>query len=278
MTTQQLNLKNILLKKWHSNELSHFYVFEGVKNLNNDCSLVKWTEELIEEILKTTNSPQSIKNNVDIIWMAPGEDQKYSVQDERFKEILNSNDSKPHLLKKRIIVLERADLLTNIIANKLLKTLEDASEYNLFIFINSQSKSLLQTIKSRAITLRINANDHGKEYIFAGQDIEKWSKNTLQAFQNHEQKENIEKLIELLVQYLKEQISVSDFLEELKSLKCEEDLIYNLLSQYLMLKTQSFQESLHNIETLRWWEQQKTFNNSLNSRVQNLLFSIASRQ
>lgn len=61
----------------------------------------------------------------------------------------------PILNKERFIVLDDVELFNTNSLNALLKTIENPGKNNSFILINNKSKPLLETIKSRALEIRI---------------------------------------------------------------------------------------------------------------------------
>lgn len=61
--------------------------------------------------------------------------------------------------KKRFIILDDVETYNANILNALLKIIEEPSNNNNFILINNKSSSLLETIKSRSIEIKILQND-----------------------------------------------------------------------------------------------------------------------
>ncbi len=64
------------------------------------------------------------------------------------------------LTKDRFIILDDVELFNHNSLNALLKVIEEPTKNNYFFLINNKSKSLLQTIKSRAIEVKIILNDN----------------------------------------------------------------------------------------------------------------------
>ena len=61
--------------------------------------------------------------------------------------------------KDRFIILDDIELFNNNSLNALLKTIEEPSTKNYFFLINNKSKPLLETIKSRALEIKIILNE-----------------------------------------------------------------------------------------------------------------------
>ena len=60
--------------------------------------------------------------------------------------------------KDRFIIFDDIELFNNNSLNALLKILEEPSKKNYFFLINNKSKTLLKTIKSRALEIKIILN------------------------------------------------------------------------------------------------------------------------
>ena len=61
--------------------------------------------------------------------------------------------------KERFIIFDDIELFNNNSLNALLKTIEEPSKKNYFFLINNKSKPLLETIKSRALEIKIILNE-----------------------------------------------------------------------------------------------------------------------
>ena len=61
--------------------------------------------------------------------------------------------------KERFIILDDIELFNVNSLNSLLKIIEEPSEKNFFILINNKTKSLIETIYSRSIEIKINLNN-----------------------------------------------------------------------------------------------------------------------
>ncbi len=147
-------IQKILVNKEFKDKLSHFYILEP----NFACEsedLVKWSFELIQNIYlnKGKNiSETQIENHIDILTLSP-EGKNYSLKD--FEEFFRFLNHKADILNRKYIIIKDAHLLSIKVANKLLKTLEEPPIEVCMIMLNNKKVSLLETIVSRGIEIRV---------------------------------------------------------------------------------------------------------------------------
>ena len=100
------------------------------------------------------------QNNIfsDIIYINGGDFKSVKIEDIRNlkNKILKSSISG----KQRFIIFDDIELFNHNSANALLKIIEEPSEKNNFFLINNKSKPLLETIKSRALEVKIILNEN----------------------------------------------------------------------------------------------------------------------
>ena len=98
---------------------------------------------------------KQFQNNIfsNIIYISGADFKSMKIEDIRNlkKIILQSTISN----KDRFIILDDIELFNHNSLNALLKTIEEPSKKNYFFLINNKSKPLLETIKSRAIEIKI---------------------------------------------------------------------------------------------------------------------------
>ena len=139
-------LLNTLEKKWKDKTLGHFYILEGEKE-----ELVSFIDEFLKRVLAGGISPV---NHPDILFISKEPEKKAYSFESDFSDLFIFNKFSPLFLDKKIIILPDAHLLTVDISNKILRTLEDLKE-GVFFFLCPSQITLLPTIESRAIRLRI---------------------------------------------------------------------------------------------------------------------------
>lgn len=79
--------------------------------------------------------------------------------DEIRRDLIETIGLKPIGCEKKVYVIPDAQLMTVQAQNTLLKTLEEPPEYAQIILITNNAESLLETIRSRCITVYVNAEE-----------------------------------------------------------------------------------------------------------------------
>lgn len=106
-------------------------------------------------------------NNIyaNIIYLSGSDFKNIKIEDIRNlkKKIFQSSISD----KPRFIIFDDVELFNNNSLNALLKIIEEPTKNNYFFLINNKSKSLLETIKSRCIDIKINLNEEKRQKIIS---------------------------------------------------------------------------------------------------------------
>ncbi len=90
-------------------------------------------------------TPQASKSQSSKKSSSPG-----SIRTEHIQELKKSLGFPPLLGEKQVIIIDDAELMTNVTANSLLKILEEPKPHQVFILITASLHDLLITIRSRA--------------------------------------------------------------------------------------------------------------------------------
>jgi hypothetical protein len=152
-----IDLKARLLQKLGQKQLAHFYILR--------CSdydyLKSWTSELVLEgaksIAEHPDKIKTIENTPDLLWLEKNPGENYKVQDNEIKSFFNFIDYRSFELPHRFAVIADGAAITQIVANKLLKTLEEPPENLTIICLMPMGVKAIQTIESRAIELKLIA-------------------------------------------------------------------------------------------------------------------------
>jgi hypothetical protein len=159
-----MNIHDILLKKAAKDELAHFYIIEKSADEEQSFdSLMKFTHEFIRDYYqKIEGAKQSMVNLMDhpdvyVLGNLPEtedkEDKFYSVEEaEAFSRFF---EFKPVQGKRKFAVITEGHRVSNVVANKWLKLLEEPIGNSTIILLNPRRQKLLDTIHSRAQHLRL---------------------------------------------------------------------------------------------------------------------------
>lgn len=88
-----------------------------------------------------------------------------SVDDIR-RQVIETIETKPIGCDKKVYVIPHAELMTPNAQNALLKTLEEPPEYARIVLITTNKEMLLETIRSRCITLRRSVTHDLSDEVF----------------------------------------------------------------------------------------------------------------
>lgn len=241
---------------WKSNKLPHFNIFLGPKE-DSESYLMDVIEKFLVEVI-TREQALSLdqakeilsKGHADILWVNKTSEKgrPYRVQDNDFNEMFKFLDFKPLNLSKRFIFIKDAHLLSYIISNKLLKTLEEPNQNAVIIFLAPQDSHFIPTIISRARLWNIRPSDQSKQNF---QDFQNFQQFLHTESSNKSDKE----LKEFLNQELAEQLSKST-----KSMDIEK-----VLETYLDFEInvqKSIKTKINLLDIIKKYQQDKVFNGS----------------
>jgi len=194
----------ILEKGYKSDKLSHAYLFTGPDHLGkktlalNFCRLLlsfrgeaekskrvemaKSTDFSLRSVSFEMTGSDDIQNNIDLTIVSPDEEKK-QITIEKIRDLGKKMALYPHSAKYKIAIIEQAEKMNKSAANALLKTLEEPSKTAILILLASNSKNILDTIKSRCQLIKFLPVKKSL--------LEKFLKNKI------ESEEEIERIIEI---------------------------------------------------------------------------------
>ncbi len=177
----------ILEKGFKSDKLSHAYLFTGPEHLGKKTLALNFCRMLLQKTPQLcgdygANSDDDIQNNIDLTIISPDEDEK-QITIEKIRDLEKKMALYPHSAKYKITIIEQAEKMNKSAANALLKTLEEPSKTAILILLASDSKNILDTIKSRCQVIKFLPVQKSL--------LEKFLENKI------ESKEEIEKIIEM---------------------------------------------------------------------------------
>lgn len=159
-------LKNIV----ENNNISHSYIFSGISGIGKFMFAKEFAKAILctEKKERPCNNCKSCEsfdnsNNPDVIII---DEKENSIKTEQIKELTNDVLEKPIQGDKKIYIINNSENMTKEAQNSLLKTLEEPPAYIIIILITNNENLLLNTIKSRCITITFNklSDDEIKQY------------------------------------------------------------------------------------------------------------------
>lgn len=152
-------VKEHLQKSLQSAKISHAYIFYGEKGSGKKslAELFARTLQCGQGTTEPCNQCVSCKqalhyNHPDIIYVQHEKPAIISV-DEIRKQVNNSIGIKPYSSDHKVYIIDEAEKMNVQAQNALLKTLEEPPSYAVIILLTSNLEALLQTIRSRCVTL-----------------------------------------------------------------------------------------------------------------------------
>lgn len=157
---------NALFSRYQESKLAHFYTLHTSSDAQveeKEELLNKWCENLLINILAHENNwtiehaKDSLALGHEDILIINTDEKSYKVSDKCIEELFNFIRFKPSKLKYSFTIFKQSQKISPILANKLLKTLEEPPEGHLFLFLKSSDEKTLETIDSRTIKINITS-------------------------------------------------------------------------------------------------------------------------
>ena len=152
------DVKEYLEKSVKSNGLLHSYLFLGVNGIGKK-EIAKDFAKLILCDTKDDNCTCKScvcfdSNNHPDLYIIDKQDE--SVKVDEVRALIEKVIEKPIISKRKVYIINNADTMTEEAQNCLLKTLEEPPEFVTIILISSNDNLILNTIKSRCMTIKFN--------------------------------------------------------------------------------------------------------------------------
>lgn len=155
-------IKQMLAKSIEKETTAHSYLFIGIQGIGKKMLATEMAKKLLcinkqqEEKCKSCTEFES-NNHPDYTYIEP-EGNNIKIEQIRFMQ--KKIQEKPILSKQKVYIINDADTMTIEAQNCLLKTLEEPPEFVVIILISSNENIILNTIKSRCMTIKFhNIND-----------------------------------------------------------------------------------------------------------------------
>lgn len=153
------DVKQRLESSFLNGKVSHAYIFAGKRGVGKTTMAKAFahvlTEGSVADVTVVTNQHYGVESKTDIV----------SVDTVRAASA--DMYMKPYLADKRVFIVPNAEKMNAQAQNALLKIFEEPPAYCVIILITQNDNMLLQTIRSRAITVRFGELDHSvvREYV-----------------------------------------------------------------------------------------------------------------
>lgn len=140
-------IAEMLEKSYKADKLSHAYLFEGPEHLGKRTLALNFCKLLLSD------EEEDVLNNPDLIILNSADSDK-QITVEKIRELEKVLGLYPYRSKYKIAIIEQAEKMNKAAANALLKTLEEPNKTTILILLSSNSKNVIETIKSRCQRLK----------------------------------------------------------------------------------------------------------------------------
>ena len=153
------NIKQALIESIHNKNIAHSYVFTGIRGVGKKHFAKEFAKHImcLKEAEYNNNCDSCLKfdsgNNPDYKEIEP---EGKTIKIEQIRNMQEHLLEKPIISNKKLYIIDNAETMSEEAQNCLLKTLEEPPQHAIIILITSNENKLLQTIKSRCITIKFN--------------------------------------------------------------------------------------------------------------------------
>lgn len=171
-------------------KVSHAYIVHGEKGAGKTILAEAFATTLqcesggTEPCMECHSCRQALsKNQPDIIYVTHEKPNTISVEDIR-TQLNGTIDIRPYSSPYKIYIVEEADKMNQQAQNALLKTIEEPPEYAVILLLVSNISSLLPTILSRCVTLKLGTVEDSliKNYLMEKLHLPDYSADVCVAF------------------------------------------------------------------------------------------------
>ncbi|MFM8561614.1 MAG: ATP-binding protein [Solirubrobacterales bacterium] len=139
-------------------EPSHAYLFHGPPGSGKAQAARELAATLLAE---GAADPQAVRERVgreahpDLTWVRPSGAHGIRIDDIE-EPVVSAASRTPFEARRRVFVIEGADLLGDEAANRMLKTLEEPASFAHLVLLTSRPESVMATIRSRCLAVRFD--------------------------------------------------------------------------------------------------------------------------
>ena len=240
------SVKKMLNDIISSGKIGHAYIFEGLSGVGRLTTALCFASEIA--VCRKNLLPE---NNPDIIIVSnevfDPDSKAKALTVETSRNMKKDVYIKPFMSERKIYIIPNADTMTTEAQNSILKVFEEPPEYCSIILISENENLLLQTIRSRATTVKFRPLpfETVKEYLIKEKSLDEKTADiyavmsggsigkALLLMDDNDAASIREELIKLLIMFPSGgHKNLYDFIKFLKLNKSDFDLIVDILSKW----------------------------------------------
>lgn len=282
------NVKEYLNKSIEQNNILHSYLFLGTEGIGKLLIAKEFARKILclentKDETCTCKSCTCFKSQNHPDFHVINEEGE-NIKIETIREITEKVIEKPIISSKKVYIINDCDKMTKEAQNCLLKTLEEPPEFITIILISSNENIILNTIKSRCMTIKFRniENDELAEYARNVIGYEELSENLLKSFDGSigkaiKVKDNKEKYdsIDLLINNLERKDIIDIFLEG--KIIYDKENIYDILDYIIVClyaKSSQNEKYLDCIKYVNKCLSRLRVNSNFDMSIDNMLFGM----
>lgn len=153
------DIMTTLLNSVRNNKNSNTYIFEGEQGLGIHDAARLFAKALVCTEISSApccSCPACLEaqsgSHPDIAFVKKPKD-KATIGVEPIRNMINESLIKPFYTRHKVFIIDDGDLLTPQAQNAFLKIIEEPPQYAVFIIVVSSAQILLETVRSRAVTV-----------------------------------------------------------------------------------------------------------------------------
>lgn len=283
---------NTEVKKYLSNSIMqnsvlHSYLFLGTEGIGKLLMAKEFAKEILclEKDKEDCNCKSCLcfdgKNHPDFIII---NEEGENIKIEQIRRITEKVIEKPIISSKKVYIINDCEKMTKEAQNCLLKTLEEPPEFAIIILISSNENLILNTIKSRCMSIKFKniPDDILKEYALKNLGYDLITDNLLKSMEGSigkaiKLKDNKEKYLK--IEELVKNISNKDLIDNLLDAKIiyDKENINDIL-EYLIVCLYSFGKNdiryINSIKYVNECMEKIRSNSNFDMRIDKMLFEI----
>jgi hypothetical protein len=256
------NFLSYFKNAYEQKKLAHFYV---LSDENHELSK-KLLMDLFSYLRDDKTKLQTTETlHPDLSWISTEEE---SFKVEELAQALKTSIYKPYKLNYRLIVLDHAGKISERLANKLLKTLEEPESFNIYFLLKNHRTPLLPTIQSRSLEIFLYQGEEKISEINSNSIADIFDE-LVQQSTLHAQSSQLKKEFRSFLQNIR---SDESFLAQLGEYSQLEDIVFQSVLNFLSSDNSPY---LQNADLkIKEYLEQKKFHMNKEQRVLQLLSEL----
>lgn len=274
---QGLNSLSLILSAYQNGKLAPFYIIRPPMMSSGSGELISsWAQRVCQEVFKLENQREISKEDLakgyaDFIFIEKEKDQKeYKVKDQAVSDFIKAHNYPSLQFKYKLIFVQSAEAISDIILNKWLKILEEPDQSVVTFFLVGNEEKLLDTIESRAITLRLKAE---KPPNFSNISYTEGFPHFLKQKLGDEKESLSEKTVADLSAFTENPLPHL-FLEVVKNNRATRNFAFEAMLDFAAARDLPYLKQYEILKEIEWFKKSQTFNNSASERFYGLLHNL----